>query len=74
MQIRTVLTKFRILYTKINVNRLNILTEKEVKLYLLIITTLPLLPCGGGRSSSSSSSTNKCAVMVWNNGSGDRDY
>jgi hypothetical protein len=69
MQIRRVLKNFRILYTKINVNRSNILTEKEVKVYLLIITTLPQLPCSGG-----SSSTNKCAVMVWGNGSGDSDY
>ena len=69
MQIRTVLTKFGILYTKINVNRSNMLTEKAVKVYLLIITKLQLQPCSGG-----SRSTNKCAVMVWSNGSGDSDY
>jgi hypothetical protein len=69
MQIRRVLTNFRIPYTKINVNKSNILTEKEVKVYLLIINTLPLLPCSGV-----SSSRNNCAVMVWRNGSGDSDY
>ena len=69
MQIRRVLTNFRIPYTKINVNKSNILTEKEVKVYLLITTTLPLLPCSGG-----SSSKNNWAVMVWGNGSGDSDY
>jgi hypothetical protein len=67
-QIRRVLTNFRILYTNINVKRSDILTEKEVKVYL-IITTLPLLTCSGG-----SSSRNNCAVMVWGNRSGNCDY